>query len=330
MGWVSKISLLAQLSLVSLGIFAQDTQFSQSYSNPLYLNPAFAGTNERSRITLNYRNQWPGLENKYEAFGVGGDYFVRSINGGFGFSVLKDVAGEHRLSNTHGSISYSQHIRLSRKSTLALGVKGGFGERAFDDSNLLFADQVINESNVSESAALLSESHRYGDLSAGVLFFNDNIWLGMSIHHLNSPNQSMKGSVDPIPPKYSIHGGGDIPIKEIKNVERRFRVAFNYKSQGDWDQLDIGGFFTYQQINFGVWYRGLPLKSYLPGYQNNEAIVLLTGYEVMDSWSIGYSYDITISRLTGYTGGAHEIALVYEFPYRLPNKRRRVIPCAKF
>ena len=39
---------------------AQDPAFSQFYANPLYLNPAFAGTNICPRVNLNYRDQWPG------------------------------------------------------------------------------------------------------------------------------------------------------------------------------------------------------------------------------------------------------------------------------
>jgi hypothetical protein len=40
---------------------AQDPEFTQFYANPLYLNPAFAGTNRCPRLVMNYRNQWPSL-----------------------------------------------------------------------------------------------------------------------------------------------------------------------------------------------------------------------------------------------------------------------------
>ena len=44
---------------------AQDPAFSQFYANPLYLNPAFAGTNDCPRVNLNYRDQWPGIGRTY-------------------------------------------------------------------------------------------------------------------------------------------------------------------------------------------------------------------------------------------------------------------------
>jgi len=45
----------------SFTAIAQDPQFTQFYANPLYLNPAFAGTARCPRVTMNYRNQWPVL-----------------------------------------------------------------------------------------------------------------------------------------------------------------------------------------------------------------------------------------------------------------------------
>ena len=59
------------LFIIAVAIFmsnitkAQDPAFSQFYANPLYLNPAFAGSNECPRANLNYRDQWPGIGRTY-------------------------------------------------------------------------------------------------------------------------------------------------------------------------------------------------------------------------------------------------------------------------
>ena len=41
--------------------YGQDPIFTQFYSNPIYLNPAFSGTNKCPRFVMNYRNQWPAF-----------------------------------------------------------------------------------------------------------------------------------------------------------------------------------------------------------------------------------------------------------------------------
>lgn len=319
-------------ALLGIGeVSGQDIQFSQPYANPLYLNPAFAGSSENVRVVLNYRKQWPGIKNEYNAYAASTDIYLRKMNGGIGMSILKDIAGTSRMSNTMASIYYAQHLRISRKSNISLGVKGTFGQRAFDDNNLLFADQILRESSTSLSQSDLIQNVAYADFSAGILYYNEKAWLGVSVHRINEPNQSLMGGVDVIPRKLSIHGGTVIPIKQFEKSRgtKMLRVAFNYKQQGEWNQLDLGGYFTMKNVNFGLWYRGIPMKAYRPGMPNNESVVFLLGYEAPKRFSFGYSYDLSVNRLFGQSGGAHEVSMIMEF-YPKKKKKRRIIPCASF
>ncbi|MBK7753975.1 MAG: type IX secretion system membrane protein PorP/SprF [Flavobacteriales bacterium] len=73
-------------------------------------------------------------------------------------------------------------------------------------------------------------------------------------------------------------------------------------------------------------------KSYAPGEPNNDAIAILVGVMVNDL-RIGYSYDLTLSRLSARSGGAHELTVTYELADRRRKRamaKRRVVPCAKF
>ena len=54
---------------------AQDPTFTQFYANPLYLNPAFAGTNQCARFGLNYRNEWPNLSANYVTYSASYDQY---------------------------------------------------------------------------------------------------------------------------------------------------------------------------------------------------------------------------------------------------------------
>ena len=67
-----KFHLFSVLCLMtcSVSLFAQDPIFTQFYSNPVYLNPAFSGTHHCPRIVSNYRNQWPNFS---------GDFITKSI-----------------------------------------------------------------------------------------------------------------------------------------------------------------------------------------------------------------------------------------------------------
>src|SRR6185295_17434324 len=60
-------------------LLAQDPEFTQFYANPLYLNPAFAGTARCPRICLNYRNQWPGISGTYVTYSASYDQHFDAI-----------------------------------------------------------------------------------------------------------------------------------------------------------------------------------------------------------------------------------------------------------
>ena len=102
-----------------------------------------------------------------------------------------------------------------------------------------------------------------------------------------------------------------------------FTPSFNFKTQDDFDQLDIGVYFTLEPIIFGLWYRGIPIQTF-GGVPSNEAIIAMAGFQVGQT-TIGYSFDYTISELTIGTGGAHEVSLTYQFSLSDPRKPPRDI-----
>ena len=156
---------------------------------------------------------------------------------------------------------------------------------------------------------------------------------------MNEPNQSLlaEGGESILPSKLSVQAGYKFelsgPIKKRLSA-KDITTALHYKSQGLYDQFDIGAYYNHEPFVFGFWYRGIPgLKGYEPGIQNNDAVIVLIGYSVPDrNLRIGYSYDVTVSRLAANTGGAHELSLVYEVasPRKKRKSRRFIVPCAKF
>jgi hypothetical protein len=78
----------------------------------------------------------------------------------------------------------------------------------------------------------------------------------------------------------------------------------------------------------------LPIKKYTEGINNHDAVVFLVGYR-QENFSIGYSFDATISSLGTASGGSHEVSISYIFDvYRdkRPNYKRmkKELSCPKF
>ena len=77
-----KNAVLGVMLMLSATAGAQDIGFSQFYANPLYLNPAFAGSAVAPRISLTYRAQWPGLVSAFTTVSASYDQYFPDLHGG--------------------------------------------------------------------------------------------------------------------------------------------------------------------------------------------------------------------------------------------------------
>lgn len=325
--------LLTLLLLLSLRTKAQDPQFSQFYAAPLYLNPALTGNTYQDRIILNYRKQWMGIAPGYETYCVSYDHNDTKLHSGFGGMVLRDVAGSNGLAFTHAAFNYSFEARIDHKRAVRFGTRLGYTLRQFDQSSLVFADQIIREDVQSIEAGMRNRAS-YFDGSTGAMYFSEAFWFGISFNHLNRPQQSLFTDGDVrLPVRSSVHTGYRFATdgQKLRRSKTFVTIAAHYKAQDKWDQLDIGAYLDHDRVNFGLWYRGLPgVKAYQPGYPNDESVIAMIGYETPQQIRFTYSYDITVSLLTMRSGGAHEISVIYEWPKRGKNKKWRAVPCPKF
>jgi type IX secretion system PorP/SprF family membrane protein len=314
---------------------AQDAQFTQFYAVPTYVSPAFAGTGLQTRFGLAVRDQWPAFPGAFVSSNFAVDHYMPGANSGIGLLVSHDKAGSGALRYTSVAGQYAYEIELKRKVFLRPALQLGWVNHAVDFSRLVFSDQLARGGGTGTYEHLHGSSTSYTDMGGGLLYFTPKYWTGISFHHLNRPNQSLLGNEARMPVKFSAHGGWRTSIRTpvIREHPQSIVLAFNYRAQEKYDQLDVGGYFERFPFQAGLWYRGIPLlKRYAPGYSNRDAIAVLVGATVGDV-RIGYSYDITVSRLAGQSAGAHEITLGYDLVQQRRKRsmsRRRVVPCAKF
>ncbi len=334
--------LLLLLFTPGISSNAQDPQFSQFYAAPLYLNPAFAGSSGLARVGLNYRNQWPAFPTNFVTYSGYFDYYFDEVNSGIGLLVLSDIEGLAGLKTNSISIQYAYQLRLSDKLAFRAGLEGSYVMQNVDKNNLIFGDQIDFDGQFKPITDddIINRDFRnnYFDFGAGGLLYSSRFWLGFAASHLLTPINSLINGDSKLDRKYSIHAGYKFILPSSANTsfpggyrEVSVTPTAQYKFQGKFSQLDIGMYFNYEPIVFGVWYRGVPFKT-VEGVTNNESIIFLAGVST-NGLHIGYSYDYTVSKLGIATGGAHEISLRYEFfigdPHK-PPKNVRQIPCPKF
>src|SRR5690554_3682555 len=334
--------IISQLFLLlSVTLMGQDVQYSQFYATPLHINPGFTGSTVEHRLVMNYRNQWPSIPKAFQSYHASYEYNASEINSGFGLVFNREEAGSFGLRTNEVALAYAYHFRINQNLYLQPGLKFGYAFRGIDYDKLVFNDQLESGSSITaDEDAFAREDISYPDISTGILLYGENYWAGIAINHLNRPDQTLLGdgrSVSELPMKYSVQLGYTFDLSG--SVRSRFgdkslQAVLHYKAQGKYDQLDMGGYYNHAPCMFGFWYRGIPrIKKYKKGYHNHDAIIAMVGYSIPDrNFNVGYSYDITISRLAAGTGGAHEISVTYEFASQRKKRKKRKfrVPCAKF
>ena len=315
---MKRLVIVLALFTVGMGdLFAQDPEFTQFYANPLYLNPAFAGTARCPRICLNYRNQWPGITGTFVTYSASYDQHIDAIQGGVGFLFTNDRAGQATINTTNISGMYSYQLNITREFSMKIGMEATYAQKSVDWSKLNFGDMIDPRRgfvyNTTEVPNVTSRTNV--DFSAGLLGYSRRYFFGFAVHHITEPDEGFLGQ-SKLPMKYTGHAGAVIPLGG-RYSESNISPNILYQKQGDFEQLNLGIYFTKGPIVGGAWYR------------NRDSFILLLGFQ-QDLFKFGYSYDVTVSKLTNATAGSHELSFQMQFECKPKKKKFRTVSCPSF
>jgi type IX secretion system PorP/SprF family membrane protein len=318
---------------------AQDPQFSQFYQAPLYLNPGFTGITQQQRAVVNNRIQWPNLPQAFTTYAFSYDIFVDELRSGFGLLVTTDKMGTASWRTTTASLLYSYKIKINEKLVFSPGLSFGYGTNGLDRTKLIFGDEIqyaVSPGQTINPAYQRLGNQQYFDFGSGFVLYSKTAWIGASFAHMNRPNLSILNETSRLPMKTTITGGLKLPLYGGPRTLERVSYltpSFVFQVQGPTTQLNVGVNYHIDPISIGVWYRGKPYQQTGYGSINQDALIFNMGL-YLKNFTVGYSYDFSISKLSTSSGGAHEISLVYEFSakplHRGVKRRNRLIPCPTF
>jgi type IX secretion system PorP/SprF family membrane protein len=309
--------LILVFSVFLFEMRAQDPQFTQFYANPLYLNPAFAGTARCPRICLNYRNQWTALPGaKYQTSSASYDMHVDALGGGIGAIITTDDQAINTLRTTNASFIYSFLAPVSREFSLKFGLQATYLQKNIDTRNLTFGDMIDPRRGfVWNTRENIPQAQKVNvDFSAGVLGYSRHYFFGLGVHHINQPDEGLVGT-SKLPAKFTAHAGAIIPLE--KGDESFLSPNILFQAQQSFQQLNLGLYYKKSGFVAGLWYR------------TGDAVIALIGIQ-NSNFKFGYSYDITISNLAGNSGGSHELSIQLQFECKTKKKRYRTISCPSF
>ena len=319
---IKQILIVVLVVFSSQTILAQDPTFTQFYANPIYLNPAFAGSNNCPRFAVNYRNEWPNLSGNYVTTSASYDQYVKNISGGIGVLITNDQQGKGTIQTSMLGLVYSYHVKVNRKFSLMFGARASWYQKTLDWDKLTFGAMLDPRKGFIYSSGDVPRGGKRGffDASAGVLGYSKNFFFGFAAHHLNEPNESMIIGNSKLPMRLTGHVGAEIKLGKKSRYNNGTSIMPNiiYQYQQGFQELCIGTYIKHNVFTTGIWFR------------NKDAFIVSLGIN-SKNFKIGYSYDITVSKLNnGTSHGSHEISLGLNLNCKAKPTTFRTIACPSF
>lgn len=299
---------------------AQDPVFTQYFLVPETLNPGFSGFMETTYAGIIHREQWPDLDLKIDTDYVFVNTWNENMNSGYGISILNQRENATNYNFTQVNANYAYRVRISDDWDFRPAIEIGFGLKSFAFQNLLLADQInirtgiVNTNSI--DPLLSTDKVSFFDATAGMVFNTENMWIGLSMKHLNKPNISFTqdGNV-PLNTFFSLSTGYEFPLANYIDVKffpyaTKMFVTSNYMQQGRYNRLDIGASILFEKMFFGATAVTNPAKNGINS-QLLTSVNLFTGLQY-DRLRLGIAYDLNTTKI-GKTGGIYELSLTYQF-----------------
>jgi type IX secretion system PorP/SprF family membrane protein len=317
--------------LAALQCMAQQRPYYTQYIlNNFIVNPAVAGIENYTDVKLSHRHQWVGLDgapvttyltihaplkkSDYDVetattfhprgFNPRGqaywqDYQRPDNHAGVGLTIMNDRTGP--LNTFEASATYAYHLGIAAQTTLSMGVSAGISNTRLDASKLYFGQATGSYDPAVGGAGYLNNFKP--TISAGMWLYSRDYFVGLAAQNIVPQklvyNTSVKYGDTVIPGKLVPHlflsAGYRVYLTEdvtfLPSGVLRFISPLPVG-------FDANVKFQYQDL---IWAGA--------SYRLKDGYAAMLGVNLSNSINIGYSYDLTTSRLNTVSKGTHEVVV---------------------
>jgi len=293
--------------------------YSQYSFSPFVLNPAAAGADGFTTITLTNRNQWVGVEGAPRTYSASVQARImklshqrrsvsvrrrpqplfRSGRVGIGLNVRNFHIG--LINQSEAQFTFAYHIISDNGSQISLGSSLGFLEYKINTNNLKLTD-MIDDPLYNNKISLFIP-----DANIGIYYSDQNKYIGLSILQLLQASLNFginEGEDFHIYRQYYLVGGYQYNL----NIQNVLESSFYFKSS---EQLNLQADVSLKYIHDSKFWIGL-------GYRSGLTFIGSTGV-CINRFYFGYAFDYSPKGLLNYSYGSHEVMLAY----KLGNNIRR-------
>ena len=323
--------------LLIVGIFIanvlpaqQRSHYTQYILNNYILNPALSGIENYTDVKISARDQWVGFsgaprtayltihgpigkkdyKTSATSYNIPGEnprgnsywesYTASEPHHGAGMTILNDKTGN--FNRFTATLSYAYHVGLNARTNLSAGFAAGITTIGLNaDGKAFFGNDPSDPAIGGATAGELRKIKP--DLSAGLWLYSADYFVGLSAQQV-IPQQlafvddatfAKKGRLIP---HIFFTGGYRFLVNDDINATPSVMVKY------------ISGAFknNYQaELNLKLQYRDL---LWLGGsYRQFDGAAAMAGFNVGNTFNVGYAYDFTKTDLRTYSRGTHELII---------------------
>jgi type IX secretion system PorP/SprF family membrane protein len=280
----------------------QDKLLTHFIYDKMSINPGKTGIDMYNSIcaTSIYRNQWDKVNGAPNSAVLNVEANLsKFFPGGIGLAFYHDAIGFARQNNL--LLNYSYPITIGRTGTLGIGIGVGIINYGLNPEWVPPTQNPDNSLPAGFAATNL-------DANFGVYYSGKDFNVGFSSTHLSETllkqNVSIAGAsfsqnYQTARHYYLMGGktfrktlGGDIDAQVLMRTDL---VKFS---------ADINGRYIYTLNGEKQVYGGLT-------YRTSDAIAIMVGYTPVNQLTVGYSYDLTLNKLSSISRGSHELVVKY-------------------
>lgn len=320
-----KNRLLAALGVLIChqALSQQAPHYTQYLMNQFIINPAIGGIENYTDVKLSHRHQWVGLQDApvttyftihkplgkkddritATSFDMPGEnprgtsywqqYEAARPHHGIGLKMINDRTGP--LSRFGGYLSYSYHIGISAKTSLAAGFEAGVRNLSLNRSKLDFGSVNPVDPAIYASGELNSVKPDFG---AGLYLYSADYFVGLSAQ------QVIPQTIYFSDRRFTAAGNRNVP-HVFATAGYRFLLNDDFSALPSVMAKFIQPLPVQLDINMKIQYRDLLWGGV--SYRVQDGFAGMLGLNVSNTLNVGYSYDYTTSRLNTVSKGTHEV-----------------------
>ena len=292
--------------VVSQAFGQQDPQMTQWFNDLAAFNIGAAGEDNLTHVSAWYRDQWVNFNGGPVTTLLNVHSNVDFIPGALGLQLYQDEIGQE--SNTMVKLGYAYRLApLSNGSELSFGLNVSLFSKSYN-AEWIAVDGVANDPAI----PTLNGSGTSTDVDLGVFLRKPNeYYAGLSMTHVAEVQMSSL-SITPARTLYFMGGydyplsGNDLVLRSnvLAKTDLRLR-GHRRQRQCALERLRVGRLdLPHWRCPCAFRWRSKALAPQNDGIRSSEQVI-----------KVGYAYGTTLSPLSAYNSGSHEVFVSYAFKF---------------